>query len=126
MRRARASTVGEVNWPAVVEDPVEAALGWITDARNLGVPGFDAAVVATATPDGRPSARAVLLRGLDDRGFRFYTHRRSRKGRELAANPYASLALFWPARLRQGGPRGPSSSSTAPRRTPTSPAAIKG
>jgi pyridoxamine 5'-phosphate oxidase len=59
------------------------------------------AVIATATPDGRPSARAVLLRGFDERGFVFFTDTRSRKGRELAANPYAALVMAWPPLERQ-------------------------
>jgi len=52
--------------------------------------------LATATPDGRPSARMVLLRGVDDRGFMFYTNYTSRKGRELDANPHAALCFHWP------------------------------
>lgn len=52
-------------------------------------------VVATATPDGRPSARVVLLRGFDERGLVFYTSRESRKARELALNPYAAAVIHW-------------------------------
>ena len=51
--------------------------------------------VATATPDGRPSARVVLLKGFDGRGFVFYTNLESRKGGELAANPQAALVFHW-------------------------------
>ena len=61
----------------------------------------DAMIVASATPDGRPSARAVLLRGLDERGFAFYTNFESRKGRELDANPYAAILFHWPEVHRQ-------------------------
>ncbi len=55
----------------------------------------NAMTVATATPDGRPSARTVLLKSFDPRGFVFYTHYESRKGRELQANPRAALLLLW-------------------------------
>ena len=69
--------------------------------------GFDTAIVATATADGRPSARAVILRGLDERGFVFFTDQRSRKGRELAANPRAALVMHWPTFERQVRVEGP-------------------
>ena len=57
--------------------------------------------LSTATPDGRPSARIVLLRGFDDRGFCFFTNYESRKGRELAANPHAALTFHWTILERQ-------------------------
>ena len=60
-----------------------------------------AAALATATPDGGPSVRYVLLRGVEPDGLRFFTNRESRKGRELAANPRASMALYWPRLGRQ-------------------------
>jgi pyridoxamine 5'-phosphate oxidase len=75
-------------------DPVVALRQWLEDARGA-VPQPDAMVVATATPDGRPSARVVLLRGFDERGLVFFTNRDSRKGRELAANPRAAAVLHW-------------------------------
>ncbi|MGH9280647.1 MAG: pyridoxamine 5'-phosphate oxidase family protein, partial [Acidimicrobiales bacterium] len=74
-----------------MDEPIQRVQAWIDEARAAGILGYDTAIVATATPDGRPSARAVILRGLDDRGFVFYTDTRSRKGRELAANPRAAL-----------------------------------
>jgi pyridoxamine 5'-phosphate oxidase len=61
----------------------------------------NAMVVATATPDGRPSLRTVLLRGLDERGFVFYTNYESRKGREQAANPRVALLFSWVPLERQ-------------------------
>ena len=61
----------------------------------------NAMVVATATPDGRPSLRTVLLRGVDERGFVFYTNYDSRKGRELAANPAVALLFSWVPLERQ-------------------------
>ena len=57
--------------------------------------------LATATPDGRPSARMVLLRGADERGFSFFTNYESRKARELEANPFAALVFFWHELERQ-------------------------
>jgi pyridoxamine 5'-phosphate oxidase len=56
----------------------------------------DAMVLSTVDPDGRPSARYVLLKGLDARGFVFYTNLGSRKATALAANPYAALTFYWP------------------------------
>ena len=69
----------------------------------LGHPPTDvnATVLATATQGGRPSARNVLLKGVDPRGFIFYTNYDSRKGRELAENPNASLVFYWPDLERQ-------------------------
>src|SRR3954469_11499167 len=58
-------------------------------------------VVATSTPEGQPSARMVLLRGVDARGFCFYTNFDSRKGEELTANPRVAIAFHWPEVLRQ-------------------------
>lgn len=57
--------------------------------------------LATASPDGKPAVRYVLLRGLDERGLRFYTSYFSRKGRQLEANPFAAAALLWPELHRQ-------------------------
>ena len=81
-------------------DPVEVVQEWLADARDAGLPGADTMIVAT-TAAGRPSARAVILRGLDARGFVFYTDTRSRKGRELAANPQAAVVLVWDELQRQ-------------------------
>lgn len=71
------------------------------EAEAAGEPDRTAMVVATAALDARPSARTVLLKAHDARGFVFYTHLDGRKGRELQANPYAALVLHWP-RVRQG------------------------
>ena len=73
---------------------------WLDDAREA-VAQPDAMTLATAGPDGRPSARVVLLRGVDDRGITFFTNRSSRKGSELEHNPYAAAALHWWALGRQ-------------------------
>jgi len=78
----------------VVEDPIAVAQAWLDEARNVaGEP--QTMTLATATPDGKPSARVVLLRGLDDRGLVFFTNRESRKGQELRRNPQAAVVLHW-------------------------------
>jgi len=74
---------------------------WIEAALGAGMPEPNAMVLATADGDGAPSARTVLLRGFDERGFRFNTNYRSRKGRELDANPRATLVFPWYAQQRQ-------------------------
>jgi pyridoxamine 5'-phosphate oxidase len=82
-------------------DPIKQFRSWFSDARaeNLILP--EAMTLATATKDGRPSARLVLLKGVDDQGFVFYTNYRSPKARTLEKNPYASLVFFWPQLERQ-------------------------
>jgi pyridoxamine 5'-phosphate oxidase len=82
-------------------DPFVTFAGWYDDAVARGEPAPDAMTVATATPDGRPSARMVLLRGVDGRGFCFYTNLESRKAGELAVNPVAAIVLHWPRAGRQ-------------------------
>jgi pyridoxamine 5'-phosphate oxidase len=81
--------------------PLDQVLAWYELARAEGVPEPEAAALATATPDGRPSVRMVLIRGIDERGVAFYTNRESRKGRELAANPHAAIAIHWHGLQRQ-------------------------
>ena len=71
------------------------------EAQSAGEPDPTAMVLATATLDARPSARTVLLKAHDARGFVFYTHLDGRKGRDLQANPHAALLFHWP-RVRQG------------------------
>ena len=75
-------------------DPLVQLGRWVAEAR-AELPGADAMTLATATRDGRVSARVVLLRGLDERGLTFFTNRESRKGRDLAENPRAALVLHW-------------------------------
>jgi pyridoxamine 5'-phosphate oxidase len=74
---------------------------WLDDAVAATVPEPNAMVVATADPSGAPSARTVLLRGVDERGFVFYTNLESRKGREALANPRASCVFTWLGLQRQ-------------------------
>jgi pyridoxamine 5'-phosphate oxidase len=82
-------------------DPVAQFRVWLEQAEAAQPEEFTAMVLATADGDGRPSARVVLLKGFDERGFVFYTHYESRKGRELAANPRAALVFYWAALERQ-------------------------
>jgi pyridoxamine 5'-phosphate oxidase len=91
----------------VIGDPLEIVQAWYELARAEGVPEPEAAALATATPDGRPSVRMILIRGIDERGVRFYTNRESRKGGELAANPRAAIAIHWHAMQRQIRLEGP-------------------
>ncbi|HZC99273.1 MAG TPA: pyridoxamine 5'-phosphate oxidase [Actinomycetes bacterium] len=77
-------------------DPIVQFGRWYDDARAAGLVEPDAMTLATTAPDDRPSARMVLLKGFDHRGFVFYTNYSSRKGRELAANPAAALVFWWP------------------------------
>jgi pyridoxamine 5'-phosphate oxidase len=91
----------ELHEQDLLPDPIALAQRWFADAQASGVEQADAMTLATATPDGRPSARAVLLKGIDARGFAFFTNYESRKGRELDANPYAALVLLWVPLQRQ-------------------------
>ena len=75
-------------------DPLEQFRRWFEEARGA-VPLAEAMAVATATTDGAPSLRMVLLKEADERGFVFHTNYDSRKGRELAANPHAALLFHW-------------------------------
>ena len=88
-------------------DAVRQFRRWYDAAATAGVEAHDAMVVATASADGTPSARVVLLRGFDDAGFRFYTSYDSAKGHDLAANPRAALVWHWPALGRQVRAAGP-------------------
>ena len=85
----------------VERDPIAQFAGWYERARAEVRPLPHAAALATASKAGRPSVRMVLLKGYDARGFVFYTHYRSRKGRELARNARASLLFYWGALERQ-------------------------
>jgi pyridoxamine 5'-phosphate oxidase len=82
-------------------DPVRQFHRWFQDAGQAGVAAPEAAAVATATPDGQPSLRMVLVKRVDETGFVFYTNYDSRKGRELAQNPRAALMFYWPQLGRQ-------------------------
>jgi pyridoxamine 5'-phosphate oxidase len=85
----------------VPADPISLFRTWWDQAQAAKLLLPEAVTLATATPTGEPSARLVLLRGLDERGFAFFTNYDSRKGRELAANPRAALVLYWAELERQ-------------------------
>lgn len=85
----------------VLAEPIAEFRRWYAAAERAGEPRPDAMALATADRRGAPSVRFVLLKGVDERGFVFYTDGRSRKGRELAVRPRASVAFHWHATHRQ-------------------------
>ena len=85
----------------VAADPIQQFRAWFDQALAAGLAEPNAMTVATATPDGRPSARMLLIKGVDERGFVFYTNYESRKGKELAGNPHAALVFYWAELERQ-------------------------
>lgn len=91
----------ELSEEQVDRDPFVQFGHWMDDAIAAETPEPTAMCLSTASADGRPSSRMVLLKGFDHDGFVFYTNYNSRKGRELAENPYAALTFFWPELERQ-------------------------
>jgi pyridoxamine 5'-phosphate oxidase len=100
--RARTLDEGDVN-----RDPFAQFADWFAQAADAGVPAPEAAAVATATPDGIPSVRMVLVKQVSGSGFVFYSNYDSRKGRELAANPRGALLFHWERLGRQVRVEGP-------------------
>lgn len=82
-------------------DPMALFQRWMDEAIAAGIPEPNAMTLATVSSDGQPSARIVLLKLLDERGLAFFTNYGSRKGREIAENPRASVVFFWAAIERQ-------------------------
>ena len=82
-------------------DPILFFRHWFGEAQAAGVDEVNAMTLATVSPDGQPHARVVLLKGLDDRGFSFFTNYESAKGAQLAANPRAAAVFFWKELERQ-------------------------
>jgi pyridoxamine 5'-phosphate oxidase len=82
-------------------DPIAKFIRWFDDARRAGIPNYEAMALATGARGGKTSVRFVLLKGIDERGFVFFTDARSRKGREVRGNPRASLAIYWQPKGRQ-------------------------
>jgi pyridoxamine 5'-phosphate oxidase len=93
--------VGGLSDEAAGSDPVALFHQWFQDATRSGIFLPEAITLATATPDGAPSARLVLLKGYDERGFVFFTNYGSRKAAELEENPKACLVSYWPILQRQ-------------------------
>src|ERR1051326_5312251 len=89
-------------------DPIRQFQTWLNEAFAAKLPLAEAMTLATATPDGKPSARMVLLKQVDHDGFVFYTNYNSPKARQLDANPYAALAFYWAQLARQGRVEGTS------------------
>lgn len=89
------------------DDPIALFDAWYQEAKAAEINDPDAMSLATATPEGRPSVRMVLLKGHGPEGFSFYTNADSRKGAELAANPQAALLFHWKALRRQVRIEGP-------------------
>ena len=85
----------------IAQDPIVQFKTWFNDAIDAQLPYHDAMSLATVSDDGKPSGRIVLLRGVDERGFVFYTNYNSRKSKELEAMPYAALTFFWLGLERQ-------------------------
>jgi pyridoxamine 5'-phosphate oxidase len=92
---------GTLSESGVLADPIAQFRHWFDEARSAGIAEVNAMTLATANPSGAPSARVVLLKDLDARGFSFFTNYDSRKGREIALNPRASLCFYWQPLERQ-------------------------
>ena len=84
-----------------MNDPVATFNEWMEEARAAGVDVPEKMALATAAADGQPSARMLLLKGADERGFTFFSGYESRKGRDLDANPRAALVFYWEALGKQ-------------------------
>ncbi len=97
-RDYRAATLTEAD---VNPDPIKQFDKWFNEALQAKLYEPNAMTLATATTDGRPSARIVLLKGFSADGFKFYTNYLSRKGKELTKNPLAGLIFYWPEMERQ-------------------------
>jgi pyridoxamine 5'-phosphate oxidase len=85
----------------LASNPIEQFQIWFQQALDADLIEPNAMTVATATPEGKPTARIVLLKGVSDRGFVFYTNYESQKGQQLIANPYAALVFLWDKLERQ-------------------------
>lgn len=97
----REYSLGSLRRQDLLPDPIAQFRVWFDAALAAGLTEPNAMTLSTVTPDGKPSARIVLLKGVDERGFSFFTNYGSRKGRELAANPNAALTFLWKEMERQ-------------------------
>lgn len=91
----------ELTEASVAGNPIEQFQVWLQEAIQAQADEPTALVLSTVNPAGKPSARVVLLKGVDEQGFTFFTNYDSRKGHELAENPFAAITFFWPALERQ-------------------------
>jgi pyridoxamine-phosphate oxidase len=106
-RLRRSYEVGELSESALPADPLALFAAWFADVHASGLAEPNAMVLATASGDGVPSARTVLLKGYGPQGFRFFTNLTSHKGRDLAENPRAALVFPWHPMYRQVRVSGP-------------------
>lgn len=93
--------IRELTEDMVDPDPLLQFEKWFTEAANMGIVEPNAMTISTSGRDGKVSARIVLLRNFDEKGFVFYTNYNSRKGHQIAENPYACLSFFWCMAERQ-------------------------
>ncbi|NIE65578.1 pyridoxamine 5'-phosphate oxidase [Burkholderia sp. Ax-1719] len=94
-------SLGSLDAADVDADPIRQFQTWFAQALDAQLPEPNAMTVATVDADGRPAARILLIKGVDERGFVFFTNYDSRKGRELGANPHAALLFHWVELERQ-------------------------
>lgn len=94
-------TQNDLDERLVAQDPIKQFQSWFADAKAADLPLPEAMTVATATPDGKPSARVLLLKQVDQDGFVFFTNYLSAKARELDINPRAALVFYWGPLERQ-------------------------
>jgi pyridoxamine 5'-phosphate oxidase len=94
-------TLHSLNEAGAAADPIDQFAHWWNEVLNSEIIEPNAMTLATSTKDGKPSARIVLLKGFDEKGFVFYTNYKSHKGNELAENPHAALVFFWKEIERQ-------------------------
>jgi len=97
----RTYVLGSLSETDVAPDPISQFKRWFDEAITAKLPEPNAMTLATVDADGQPSARIVLLKGMDERGFTFFTNYESRKGLDLAANPRAALLFHWVQLERQ-------------------------
>jgi pyridoxamine 5'-phosphate oxidase len=94
-------TLAGLSETEVAADPIQQFQIWFQQALDANLIEPNAMTLATATPDGKPTARIVLLKGVNEQGFVFYTNYESQKGQQLIANPYAALVFLWDKLERQ-------------------------
>ncbi len=92
---------GELTEETRPSDPIAGITVWVQEAAEAGAPEPTAMCLATSSTDAQPSARYVLMRGVDERGLRFFTNYASRKGEELDDNPRVAAVFWWPLLERQ-------------------------